>query len=335
MKTYKLFSFLSMALLATSCSNAGSSSKDNTSSSNEGSSIVSSSEAISYWPSTAGTSTAVSEYSYDISAIESNYEVGTVTADNGTEAYKVNEDGMLELTTESGEYTLTGYFNQEILVSAPKVQITLNNAVIFNDAGPAINYSATTKSLKIKSQNNTENYVVSSEPITDETVTPATINSENNIKFVGKGTLNIYSSFGHAVKASDISVENSTLNVAAKKDGFHGKQMAILYGTESDGSYYNKAKVNVLSADDAIEMNVNSKGSKGIFYQFGGTLNVQNVNRGVVVDKDIYLGTSAMWDDVTYSPLASSFLQASVVEEYVSVGGNAYINSDNVTFNFE
>jgi hypothetical protein len=332
MKTYKLISFLSMALLATSCSNPNTSTSENsssTSTSNSTNEITS-----SYWPSVANTASEVSSYVYDINDIESNYEVGTITADNGTENYSINEDGMLELTTDGGEYTLSGYFNQEILVTATKVQITLNNAVIYNDAGPAVYYASTSKSLKIKSQNNTDNYVVSG-AYEVASGTPGAIESENNIKFTGKGTLNIYSSTGHGVKGSDISVENATLNIAAEKDGIHGKQMAILYGTEADGSYYNKATVNILSADDGIQMETNSKGTKGIFYQFGGTLNITNANRGLVVDNDLYLGYESTWDDNTYNPLASSFLQSSIVEEYVSLGGNAYINSDNIEFNFE
>ena len=104
---------------------------------------------------------------------------------------------------------------------------------------------------------------------------------KGHTEFVGKGTLNVSSSFNHAIYSKEyVTVKNCTINVTgAKKDGIHCQEYCLISsgevnisGVEDDGIQV-ELKDSVATGQTLNHEDENS----GNFYMTGGTVAINEI----------------------------------------------------------
>lgn len=181
------------------------------------------------------------------------------------------------IINKSGEYSISGALNGSIECASTlleKVTLILDGATITSDAS-AITWLSEKSKVEIKAKKDTTNYLVTNASLVNET---STVQSNNNVEFGGKGTINITNSQKHAVSASEVQIKGEVvLNVTANiKDGIHAKQIDIYSGNTT-----------ITATKDAIEAEVNTKGNKGTFTMVGGTLTIKDSAVGIKAQTSI------------------------------------------------
>lgn len=168
------------------------------------------------------------------------------------------------LITSGGDYTLTGTLEDgNIKISTnEKVKLRLNGASITSSQNPCI-YAESADKLYITLTDGSENNL---EAKNSEN---GAIYSKDNIEIKGKGTLNISSSTGHAIKASDnLTIENGEINLTALSDGIHVNDTFKMTG----------GNVNISSVGDGID-------SESIAIISGGKLNIETKGEPITTEK--------------------------------------------------
>lgn len=156
--------------------------------------------------------------------------------------------------TSGGDFTLTGTLNNgNIVVSTNEaVKLRLSNVSITTKNEPCIFIENSDKTY-ITITENTENILVA------ENSENGAIYAKDNLEIKGNGTLNIESSSGHGIKASDnLTIKNGNININAKSDGIHVNDTFKM----TDGN------LNIISECDGI-------GSESIVNISGGIINIK------------------------------------------------------------
>lgn len=145
--------------------------------------------------------------SFDYITPKVNYGDFTITGGTYEE-----DSGVIILTAaeEKTEYTLSGYYNGQIINNTKNTILTLKGAYIENNSGkPAI---VSTKKLEISSKSETENYIISTGENSDKIGTVYCYDSEKtdskNLELGGKGTCYILGLY-HGIKASEVKAKGS------------------------------------------------------------------------------------------------------------------------------
>ena len=170
--------------------------------------------------------------------------------------------------SENGEFHLTGEY---------KATLQLNGLTLTNPDSTAIHIKDG-KRIKVSMTANTVNTLKdgSSDP-----TSKGCFHSKGHTEFVGKGTLNVSSSFNHAIYSKEyVTVKNCTINVTgAKKDGIHCQEYCLISSGE----------VNIKDVeDDAIQVELKDSvatgqtlnhedENSGNFYMTGGTLAISDI----------------------------------------------------------
>lgn len=237
----------------------------------------------------------------------------TVTTDvvNGYETSTVGEETVYTFNV-SGEYTLSGDLKGRLVFSediGDSSTIKLNNCNITSSM-IAVSWTWDSKKINIITVDGTTNTITTTAG-EDEC---SAINSENNVKLGGSGTLTITGNQKHAVSASDLEIEGTIkLNVKAANDGLHAKSVAISGGTT------------VISdcGDEGIQVEINKKGNKGTVEISDGAVTIKNCKNAVKADTSVTVASPAT--------LAISSCEEAIVCDTVSaatgtttVDGNAY-----------
>ncbi len=212
-------------------------------------------------------------------------------------SYDASEAIMVDLSTVSGDYTITseGVYvfsgtlsNGSILVNAgenDKVQIVLSNASITNSDGPAI-YAVTADKVFITAEAGTVN------ELSDGTVyaadsfgnsPDATIFSKCDLTINGTGKLNVTGSYKFGIVGKDdVVIVNITLNVNAQSDGVVGKNsVSIGSGT-----------VSVTAGGDGIVSENSDDATLGNVLIDGGTISIITGGANASSSKGIKAQTS-------------------------------------------
>jgi hypothetical protein len=192
----------------------------------------------------------------------------STTVENG---FTHDEEISKLIINKAGGYSISGALNGSIECASTlqeKVTLVLDGATITSDAS-AITWLSEKSKVEIKAKKDTTNYLVTNASLVNET---STLQSNNNVEFGGKGTINITNSQKHAVSASEVQIKGEVvLNVTANiKDGIHAKQIDIYSGNTT-----------ITATKDAIEAEVNTKGNKGTFTMTGGTLTIKDSEVGI------------------------------------------------------
>lgn len=230
------------------------------------------------------TSTSVSESSREsetsnsISSTEKEaFKITTDVVDGYTS--QVVNDETIYTFTKSGDYVISGYLKGKLLFDSSIIDLSsklfLNNVTI-ESTSQCIFWQSESKKIELSPLENTNNYLLN-------TGIESTVESNNNIAVSGSGNLKI-TSVKHALDGSDITIsETVNLDIEASKDAFHGKQVFIEGGNTS-----------IKNCDDAFQVEVNSKGNKGLFSMTSGNIAIDNCNSAVKADTTISITAGKM-----------------------------------------
>ena len=170
--------------------------------------------------------------------------------------------------SDNGEFYLTGEY---------KATLQLNGLTLTNPDSTAIHIKDG-KRIKVSMAANTVNTL--KDGVNDST-SKGCFHCKGHTEFVGKGTLNVSSSFNHAIYSKEyVEVKNCTINVTgAKKDGIHCQEYCLISsgevnisGVEDDGIQV-ELKDSVATGQTLNHEDENS----GNFYMTGGTLNINDL----------------------------------------------------------
>ena len=170
--------------------------------------------------------------------------------------------------SDNGEFHLTGEY---------KATLQLNGLTLTNPDSTAIHIKDG-KRIKVSMAANTVNTL--KDGVNDST-SKGCFHCKGHTEFVGKGTLNVSSSFNHAIYSKEyVEVKNCTINVTgAKKDGIHCQEYCLISsgevnisGVEDDGIQV-ELKDTVATGQTLNHEDENS----GNFYMTGGTLNINDL----------------------------------------------------------
>lgn len=197
----------------------------------------------------------------------------TLTSETG--ASNIVQDGSTYTITNSvddTEYVASGQLlNGKILFSASSTQsciLRLADAYISNETESPIQWLASAKKIKVKSAENTTNYIYSG--IEGDAGIKA-ITSNNNMDLGGEGVINIVAS-GSGADASTINVEDGgIINIDAGKNGLLGKE--IILGADLVEDTFSLD----ITAKNGIKAELNSSNKKGtITFNNVGTVSVHD-----------------------------------------------------------
>lgn len=220
-----------------------------------------------------------------------------ITATNNSSF--TNQNGVITFSA-TDEYTISGYFKGQIIVSAADTTIVLNDAYIESERQIAISYTHDEKDteLCVKAKNGTENFVIS-------TGADATINSVRELSFDGKGTLTVVGDKKHGVKAKTIkSKGEGTFYFQGSTDGSALNCNKYKHKVDVGGSVYLLNSKNGIKADEYADIN------SGNYYLY-------NLATGIKTDVDPY-------DDDGVTP----------VDRYITIGEQVVMNFKNVSTQF-
>ena len=167
--------------------------------------------------------------------------------------------GLAGITTD-GSFTFTGTY---------KATVELFGVSITNPTGPAIDIQ------------NGKRIEISAKKETVSTLRDGTSNAtdawkgalycKGHIQFKGKGTLNVYGNYAHAIKAGEyIEMKNCTINVySAVKDAINCNQYFLMESGEMNLSGFGDDGMQV-----DLEANDTSTENTGNFTMTGGTINI-------------------------------------------------------------
>lgn len=244
----------------------------------QSSSITSSHMSSSSITNTSVSSSKEEETSNSVSSIEK--EAFRVTTDvvDGYTSQVVNDETIYTFT-KSGDYVISGYLKGKLLFDSSLITLSsklfLNNVTI-ESTSQCIFWQSESKKIELSPLENTNNYLFN-------TGIESTVESNNNIAISGSGNLKINSA-KHALDGSDITIsETVNLDIEVSKDAFHGKQIFIEGGNTS-----------IKNSDDAFQVEVNSKGNKGLFSMTGGNVTIDNCNSAVKADTSISITAGNM-----------------------------------------
>lgn len=162
-------------------------------------------------------------------------------------------DNQIKIT-QGGDFTVIGTLSDgNITISTKeKVKIRLSGAKITSSNNPCIFVEDADKAY-ITLSDGTENYLIA------ENSDDGAIYSKENLEIKGDGSLNIESSAGHGIKASDnLNIENGVISINATSDGIHINDTFKMTG----------GTVNITSINDGIDC-------ESIVNISAGTINIE------------------------------------------------------------
>ncbi len=163
-------------------------------------------------------------------------------------------------TTTDGSFTMVGTY---------KATVELFGVNITNPSGPAIDIQ-NGKRIEISAKSGTTS------TLKDGTSTAidawkGALQCKGHIQFKGKGTLNVYGNYNHAIRAGEyIEMKNCTINVySAVKDALNCNQYFLMESGEMNLSGFGDDGIQV-----SKETNDTSAENTGNFTMTGGTINI-------------------------------------------------------------
>ncbi len=209
--------------------------------------------------------------------------------------------------SDNGEFYLTGEY---------KATLQLNGLTLTNPDSTAIHIKDG-KRIKVSMAANTVNTL--KDGVNDST-SKGCFHCKGHTEFVGKGTLNVSSSFNHAIYSKEyVEVKNCTINVTgAKKDGIHCQEYCLISsgevnisGVEDDGIQV-ELKDSVATGQTLNHEDENS----GNFYMTGGTVAINEIGGYCI----------KAYGSITMSGGKQNF-DTSNIKDHATTAINAIVNS--------
>ena len=163
-------------------------------------------------------------------------------------------------TTSDGSFTMVGTY---------KATVELFGVNITNPGGPAIDIQ-NGKRIEISAKSGTTSTLKDGTSTATDAWKGA-LYCKGHIQFKGKGTLNVYGNYAHAIKAGEyIEMKNCTINVySAVKDAINCNQYFLMESGEINLSGFGDDGIQV-----SKETNDTSAENTGNFTMNGGTVNI-------------------------------------------------------------
>ena len=163
-------------------------------------------------------------------------------------------------STTDGSFTMVGTY---------KATMELFGVSITNTTGPAIDIQ-NGKRIEISAKSGT-NSTLTDGTSTDTDAWKGALQCKGHIQFKGKGTLNVYGNYKHAIRAGEyIEMKNCTINVySAVKDAVNCNQYFLMESGEMNLSGFGDDGIQV-----SIETDDTSAENTGNFTMTGGTINI-------------------------------------------------------------
>ena len=188
-------------------------------------------------------------------------------------------DGVITIT-KAGNYKLTGTYSGQIKVEAADsdmVRLILNNAIITNSTGAAINVVEADE-VVIYTASGTTNTVSDGSSYSDTASgsPDAAIYSKSDLTLAGEGTLKVEGKYEEGIHTTDgLVIASGTLEVSAANTGIKGKDYVdILDGT-----------ITVTATKDGIKATNDTDGNRGWVRLSGGTVNISAGDDGFKAER--------------------------------------------------
>ena len=230
-------------------------------------------------------------------------ESSIVLSDSGItvegEGAALSSDSKVVTINTPGTYTITGEMTGgQIVVDVDKdkypdgkVTLSLAGMSLENTTTSPIYIASIDDECVISAKKGTENTIKDGTSYTNEDEGTGAIYSKDDLKFKGKGTLNVYGNAGDAiVSKNDIKVFNGTINVTAVDDGIRGKD-SVKVGDADDTDFSDlKLTINTENGDGIKSTNSNDEG-KGNVTINGGTvkITVKGMADGIQAERDLII----------------------------------------------
>ncbi|MBQ7157969.1 MAG: carbohydrate-binding domain-containing protein [Treponema sp.] len=192
----------------------------------------------------------------DPSKAKKNYKTQFTISPKDSSVIITNDTITFTPKKEGTEYTLSGYFNGQIVNKTKNTVFKLNNAFIENTSGAAAIYGEA--KTEISAVKNTVNYLVSMGQSLSKT---AALQCKKNLEIGGSGTLYAIGSTYHGVKADDVKIKGSgTFYLQGTQEGSALNCHSVLSEKEKSFKAYFINSKNGIKADNTISI------SSGTFY---------------------------------------------------------------------
>ena len=224
---------------------------------------------------------------------------------NGTGA--AIEDGNVIKITQGGAYTFTGTLKDGMIAidTEDAVKLVLNGASITNDDNSVI-YGYNSKTCYIETAAGTENSLtdqrVSAEADgAEETAEEseekgkAAVFSNDELVFLGEGSLTISGGYKHAAASDDhIFVESGSLLLTAEKDGMHTNDWICIDGGSidiscSDDAMQSEGPVSINGGNIAIAADDKGITAYGDLTVNDGNITMSSCTEGLESKNDFYM----------------------------------------------
>ncbi len=266
-----------------------------------------------------------------VTAIE--YASSSVTLYNATGAVVAASDASNVTVANNtyvtiivpGEFNVSGSCSSgQLVVNCDKttyadglVTLNLMGLELSNTSTSPIYIAAIGDEVEISSKNGYTNTISDGTSYTNDDGDSGAIYACDDIKFKGKGTLNVNGNCADAIACkNDIKIWNGTLNVTAVDDGIRGKDsVRIGDPDDTDFSYLN---VNVTtSGGDGIKSTDESDTTCGFVRVSGGSVNVNSYGDAIfgVYNVEINGGTLELISSTTYGTTSSKGLKAGYTDD--------------------
>ncbi len=256
---------------------------------------------------------------FDYTTPKRNYSTFSITGESDTATYE-EEEGVITLTAtvEKSKYTLTGYFNGQIINNTKGAVLNLNGVYLENTDGKPVIVS--TKKLEISAKENTENYIISTGTANGKigTVYCSDVDGKSkNLEIGGKGTCYILGLY-HGIKADEVKAKGSgTYYVTGTSKGSAINCNTFLIEEEKTVTLILGNAKNAIKADESISIS-------------SGTLWFENVTTGMKTD--------TLEDDDTkeyFINVANCKIYTKAVGTLQETEADAYTQNDVVVTNVE
>jgi len=200
-----------------------------------------------------------------------------VTCESGTSSYvRLIQTSTAERNPGEIIYALSGQSDngQFYFTGEYKATLQLNGLTLTNPDSTAI-HIRDGKRMKVSMTANTVNTLKDG---AKDSTSKGCFHCKGHTEFVGKGTLNVSSCFGHAIYSKEyVTVKNCTINVTgAKKDAIHCQEYFLMSsgtvnisGVEDDG-----IQVELKDSVATGQTKDHEDEDSGNFYMNGGTLTI-------------------------------------------------------------
>ncbi|MGJ5640945.1 carbohydrate-binding domain-containing protein [Formosa sp. S-31] len=215
------------------------------------------------------------EYTVKIDFSENAATISNPVSGNGVEV--TQEEGKVTVVSAvSGvAYEISGSTNDGALkiYSDKKFKLSLKDASITNNEGPAINVQSSKTVFVILEGENAVSDAASYSNIPEDEDAKAAFFSEGQLVFSGTGSLNVAGKYKHGIVSDDyIRVRSGEINITeAVKDGIHTNDYLIVDG----------GTLNIVASSDGIDC------EEGYIIVNDGTFNLDVADDGIVASYDI------------------------------------------------